>query len=337
MPRSFEKISALQTACAQSRKISTRAGMDPQWGPPEKRANKKAWSTPSNTWGWCVTVKHQYCWSRSTLLLQKDMYSNLYIRMHIYIHMYIYTYIYIYIYPSFISQNSFSYRGSCFKYGGVRVRRFFRFVAEGCRAGCRPRCRLTMCMGKGSQILIRFGKPQSFVSITCFIHALPRHPWHSSFILLFVLKTIFIFMFVSCLLIIYSYKDWNLYILNRLNKQWLIAVHAIWGLCWWMCFFLLLPIQWWFAQMLSCMAGWNVATVVMINNGFFRSMVNFRNLSYLSASGNCRRLFLGLRRGSPATSTTSVPTPATAPVADMHWQPHHSIAPEEETPLPAAQ
>ena len=78
----------------------------------------------------------------------------------------------------------------------------------------------------------------------------------------------------------------------------------------------LLPIQWWFAQMLSCMAGWNVATVVMINNGFFRSMVNFRNLSYLSASGNCRRLFLGLRRSSPATITTSAPTPATAPVAD---------------------
>ena len=78
----------------------------------------------------------------------------------------------------------------------------------------------------------------------------------------------------------------------------------------------LLPIQWWFAQMLSCMAGWNVATVGMINNGFFRSMVNFRNLSYLSASGNCRRLFLGLRRSSPATITTSAPTPATAPVAD---------------------
>ena len=30
------------------------------------------------------------------------------------------------------------------------------------------------------------------------------------------------------------------------------------------------------------------------------------------------------------------PTQATAPVADMHWQPHHSIAPEEETSLPAA-
>ena len=42
----------------------------------------------------------------------------------------------------------------------------------------------------------------------------------------------------------------------------------------------------------------------------------FRNLSYLSASGNCRRLFLGLRRSSPATITTSAPTPATAPVAD---------------------
>ena len=44
--------------------------------------------------------------------------------------------------------------------------------------------------------------------------------------------------------------------------------------------------------------------------------------------------------GSTATSTTSVPTPATppAPVADMHWQPYHAIAPapEEETPLPAA-
>ena len=38
-------------------------------------------------------------------------------------------------------------------------------------------------------------------------------------------------------------------------------------------------------------------------------------------------------------STTSVPTPAAppAPVADMHWQQHHFIAPapEEETPLPA--
>ena len=39
-------------------------------------------------------------------------------------------------------------------------------------------------------------------------------------------------------------------------------------------------------------------------------------------------------------STTSVPTPAAppAPVADMHWQQHHFIAPapEEEPPLPAA-
>ena len=42
---------------------------------------------------------------------------------------------------------------------------------------------------------------------------------------------------------------------------------------------------------------------------------------------------------STATSTTSVPTPAAppTPVADMHWQPYHFIAPApEETPLPAA-
>ena len=34
--------------------------------------------------------------------------------------------------------------------------------------------------------------------------------------------------------------------------------------------------------------------------------------------------------GSTATSTTSVPTPAAppAPVADMHWQPYHFIAPQ---------
>ena len=62
--------------------------------------------------------------------------------------------------------------------------------------------------------------------------------------------------------------------------------------------------------------------------------------------------------GSTSTSATSVPTPAAppAPVADMHWQPHHLIqkkklhcehhghkhhliapAPETEIPLPAAQ
>ena len=38
-------------------------------------------------------------------------------------------------------------------------------------------------------------------------------------------------------------------------------------------------------------------------------------------------------------STTSIPTPAAppAPVADMHWQQTHFMAPapEEETPLPA--
>ena len=38
-------------------------------GGPEKRANKKVLSTPSNICGWCVTVKHPYCWWRSTLLL----------------------------------------------------------------------------------------------------------------------------------------------------------------------------------------------------------------------------------------------------------------------------
>ena len=41
-------------------------------GGPEKRANKKPYqhlASPSNICGWCVTVKHPYCWWRSTLLL----------------------------------------------------------------------------------------------------------------------------------------------------------------------------------------------------------------------------------------------------------------------------
>ena len=33
---------------------------------------------------------------------------------------------------------------------------------------------------------------------------------------------------------IYTYKGWNLYILNRFKRlrTWLIPFHAIWGLCW---------------------------------------------------------------------------------------------------------
>ena len=37
-PRGFEKKSSLKSACAQSREISARAGLDPQWGPSQNRA-----------------------------------------------------------------------------------------------------------------------------------------------------------------------------------------------------------------------------------------------------------------------------------------------------------
>ena len=58
MPRGLEKMSALKSACARSREISTRG-----------------WWTSSNTCGWCVTVKHPYCWWRSTLLLDSILYG----------------------------------------------------------------------------------------------------------------------------------------------------------------------------------------------------------------------------------------------------------------------
>ena len=37
-PRGFEKKYALKSACAQSREISARAGLDPQWGPSQKES-----------------------------------------------------------------------------------------------------------------------------------------------------------------------------------------------------------------------------------------------------------------------------------------------------------
>ena len=44
------------------------------------------------------------------------------------------------------SPNSFSFRGSYFKYRGEGSQIFWiRFGGRGCRAGCRPRCRL-MCV-----------------------------------------------------------------------------------------------------------------------------------------------------------------------------------------------
>ena len=42
----------------------------------------------------------------------------------------------------FISPNSFSYRGSYFKYRGEGSQNFWIRFGGGCRAGCRPRCRL---------------------------------------------------------------------------------------------------------------------------------------------------------------------------------------------------
>ena len=43
------------------------------------------------------------------------------------------------------SPNSFSYRGSYFKYRGEGSQIFWIRFGGGCRAGCRPRCRL-MCV-----------------------------------------------------------------------------------------------------------------------------------------------------------------------------------------------
>ena len=76
---------------------------------------------------------------------------------------------------------------------GVRARIFFYSFWGGCRAGCGPRCRLNVCAGEGSQILIRFGgasnwirkgvlnqhvgiQPTVFRFSYVVIDRLPRHP-----------------------------------------------------------------------------------------------------------------------------------------------------------------
>ena len=89
------------------------------------------------------------------------------------------------------SPNSFSYRGPYFKYRGE----------------CRPRCRLNVCMGEGSQILIRFGGLAG-----C------RHCFKD-------------YMSILPLNIFTHQKRWNSYILNRLNKlrKWLIYLSMLFG------------------------------------------------------------------------------------------------------------
>ena len=54
------------------------------------------------------------------------------------------------------SRKSFSYRGCYFK-SRVRVRRFFGFVLGGCLGGLSGKVLSDVCMGEGSEILIRFG------------------------------------------------------------------------------------------------------------------------------------------------------------------------------------
>ena len=62
----------------------------------------------------------------------------------------------------FFRLNSYRpYRGFYFKYRGFLVCRFCGFVLEGC---C-PGCRLSVCMGEGSQILIRFGDRAGLLSL----------------------------------------------------------------------------------------------------------------------------------------------------------------------------
>ena len=97
------------------------------------------------------------------------------------------------------------------------------------------------------------------------------------------------------------------------------------------------------SSFLASWPGWRLCHctwVECLENGFIWVTIEiFRNSEFIFAA--ILPAFPGPEMcGSTATSSTSVPAPAAppAPVADMHWQPHHFIgpAPEEETPLPAA-
>ena len=122
------------------------------------------------------------------------------------------------------STNSFSYRGSYFKYRG-----------EGSKI-------VWICFFLGGPAP-RFVKSQRSVKSTCwlsyvFIHRLPGHPWNPSFIFLFLnfkyTRSTFVFMFVSCLWIsmFIEIEICMFWIgLGNFGNGWYLSMLLV-GLCW---------------------------------------------------------------------------------------------------------
>ena len=64
-----------QSAPRAAKSRPERGWMDPRWGPRKEGEQEGLINTNRNACGWCVTVKHPYCWWWSTLLLDSIIYK----------------------------------------------------------------------------------------------------------------------------------------------------------------------------------------------------------------------------------------------------------------------